>query len=216
MKLPAFAGGTLTALKWLAVVLMVADHVDWLLLDNALGVHASLGRLVFPVFGWVIAYNLARPGAIDAGVHQRMLVRLAAIGAIAAPAYVYLAGWLPLNIMFTLSLLVAITWAIERGHILLAAAAFAVAGGFVDYQWFGLTFALGVWAAYRFNPAWIIAGLAGLAGLYVVNGNLAALWALPVLALASQLQLQLPRHQFAFYAVYPLHLAVLALAALAA
>lgn len=211
MTLPQYHGGTLTALKWAAVLLMVGDHVDWLLYGSALGIHDTLGRLVFPVFGFVLAYNLARPGAWGRGVHRRLIRRLVLIGTIAAPAYVYLAGLLPANIMFSLALFVGIAALLERGRPLLALLALLACGLFVDYQWPGLVYCLGVWAAYRTGaPLWLAAAAAGLLGLYVINGSHAALWALPLLWLASGLRLDLPRHQLAFYAVYPAHLVVLA------
>lgn len=208
---PVLSGGTLTALKWLAVALMIADHADWLLLDGQLGIHAGLGRLVFPLFGWIIAYNLARPGAWARRVHLRMLKRLVIVGALASPAYVYLAGWLPLNIMFSLAAFVVLAILLELRAYGAALGLLLLSGLLVDYNWLGLGYCLAVWAGYRYGrPAWILAAAAALAGLYTVNGNVFALAALPLLWLASGLRLDLPRHQLAFYAVYPVHLVGLA------
>jgi hypothetical protein len=47
------------------------------------------------------------------------------------------------------------------------------------------------------------------AALHVINGNLWALVALPVVMLATQVNLRVPRHQHWFYVYYPLHLAAL-------
>lgn len=211
--MPRFHGGTLTALKWLAVVLMVADHVDWLLYGSALGIHDSVGRLVFPIFGFVSAYNAARPSALTDGTHGRMLRRMLLVGVLSLPVYVPLAGWYPLNIMFTLALGVWLINAVGRGDrvgVSIAALVGLVAGALVDYQWFGLAYMLAVWGAYArgWSPWWI---LAAAVALWPVNGNLVAVAALLLLWLASGLRLEMPRHQLAFYAVYPLHLAVLAM-----
>lgn len=207
--IPRFHGGTLTALKWLAVALMVADHVDWLLLDSALGLHSGVGRLVFPVFGFIVAYNASRPGAFVDGSQLRMVKRMLLVGALALPVYVPLAGWLPLNIMFTLALAVCVIniLAEEGRHANRNALALALMGGlFVDYQWAGLAYIVAVWGAYarRWSPWWIVAAAASLVA---VNGNFIALAALPLLWLASRLRLDMPRAQLAFYAVYPAHLA---------
>lgn len=215
MVMPEFRGGTLTALKWLAVVLMVVDHVDWLVYGRTLGLHDTLGRLVFPIFGAIVGYNAARPGALLAGAHGRMVRRMLLVGVLATPVYVYLAGWIPLNIMFTLALGVWVCNVLQhdtKGSGFVAVALVLVGGALVDYQWFGLAYIVAVWAAYsrRWSPWWV---LAAAVALVVINGNLVALWALPVLFLVSRLRLQLPRHQLAFYAVYPVHLVGLALAA---
>lgn len=206
--MPQFHGGTLTAIKWASVVLMVLDHLDGFVYGGALGLHATVGRLVFPVFGFLLAYNAARPRALLDGVHGRMMWRTLLVGVLALPVYVPLAGWYPLNIMFSLALGVLVINACAHGDRfgLVVVGLFAlVAGAFVDYQWFGLAYMLAVWGAYArgWSPWWI---LAGAVSLWPINGNLVAVLALPLLWLASQLRLDLPRHQLAFYAVYPAHL----------
>ena len=47
------------------------------------------------------------------------------------------------------------------------------------------------------------------AALWFINRNLWALAALPVLFLASRVDVRVPRLRWAFYAYYPLHLASL-------
>lgn len=215
--MPRFQGGTLTALKWLAVTLMVADHVDWMLYGGALGIHVGLGRLVFPVFGFIVAYNAARPGALLDGTHSRMVRRMLLVGLVATPVYGYLVGWLPLNIMFTLALGVFICNYLAHGSRELAfwaVLAGVVVGLVVDYQWPGLAFMVAVWGAYArgWSPLWI---LAAVCSLWLINGNLVAVLALPLLWLASHVHVRLPRHQVAFYLVYPAHLVALALSAAA-
>ncbi|MFN7835813.1 MAG: TraX family protein [Burkholderiaceae bacterium] len=113
------ADGTLEALKWLGLVLMTCDHVNKYLLNDTMPVLFDLGRLVAPLFVFVLAFNLARPDTALRGVYQRTMARLATFGLLATPAFVALgglfAGWWPLNILFTLLVLTAALFFLERG-----------------------------------------------------------------------------------------------------
>lgn len=213
---PAFSGGALAALKWLALVAMTVDHVDAFVFQRTLG--TDVGRLVFPVFAFVLAYNLARP-SVDAEARRRILQRLVLFGLAALPFHALLAaqlgGWWPLNIMLTFAAVVAVVDAIERGAQLQAAGVFLVAGAVVEYWWPGLAFALAVWWLYK-APAGAqdlplrLAGVLGWCGaLGLANGSHWALVALPLLVLASRVPVELPRLRWAFYAYYPVHLAAL-------
>src|SRR5471032_1823847 len=55
------AEGSLEAIKWAALILMVFDHTNKYLYAERLPVVFQLGRIVMPIFGFVLAYNLARP-----------------------------------------------------------------------------------------------------------------------------------------------------------
>src|SRR5277367_6285135 len=105
----AMADGSLEAIKWAALVLMVFDHVNKYLYAEKLPVIFQLGRIVMPMFGFVLAYNLARPDALARGVHGRMMYRLTLMGLAASPMCIILNGmfvtesaWWPLNILFML------------------------------------------------------------------------------------------------------------------
>jgi hypothetical protein len=54
------ANGSLEALKWLALLLMLGDHVNKYLLHDAVPVLFDAGRLVMPIFAVVLGYNLGR------------------------------------------------------------------------------------------------------------------------------------------------------------
>src|SRR5277367_1315087 len=69
----AMADGSLEAIKWAALVLMLFDHVNKYLFAEKLPVIFQCGRIVMPMFGFVLAYNLARPDAFAKGVHGRMM-----------------------------------------------------------------------------------------------------------------------------------------------
>jgi len=102
--------------------LMVFDHVNKYLYAEKLPVIFQLGRIVMPMFGFVLAYNLARPDALARGVHGRMMYRLTLMGLAASPMCIILNGmfvtasaWWPLNILFMLLLVVSLTYLIDRG-----------------------------------------------------------------------------------------------------
>lgn len=207
------ADGTLEALKWLGLVLMALDHVNKYLLGGTWPELYMLGRLVMPIFGFVLAYNLARPHALASGVHARVMTRLLIFGALATPPFVGLVGWWPLNILFMLLLATALIWLLaqDRGLARLAAAVlFLFAGAFVEFWWFGVAYCVAAWAFCR-HPSLGRALLLCLATLSLssVNRNLGALAALPLLWAASQVQISLPRSRWVYYAFYPGHLALI-------
>lgn len=204
------ADGTLEALKWFAVILMVLDHANKFLLGGSNATLFDLGRTVMPVFGFVLMYNLARPGALAAGVHLRVMQRLLAFGVLATPVFVALVGWWPLNILFMLLLSTGLVWLIERGgagRIALAVVAFLVAGAIVEFWWFGVLSCLGAWAyAKRPNVLRFALWALALATLWTVNRNFAALAVLPLIWTAARVEIPLARHRWVFYGFYPVHL----------
>ena len=233
LELPQFSAGSLSVLKWLALVLMTLDHIDAAFFGRSLGWPTQLGRLVFPIFGFVLAYNLARPQARASGTIDRTLQRLTLFAAFAlAPHWLLFGeayGFPVLNVIFTFAAFVLIVGQVEKQTAAgwLAAGAIFVAGGaLVEYWWPGLLFCLAVYWAYRGPLAvvaiehvgdwWSVTGrwaplavLAAACSLSIANGTHAALWALPVIWLASGLDVELPRLRWAFYAYYPIHLGAL-------
>jgi TraX protein len=214
------ADGTLEALKWVALVLMVFDHVNkYFYAEELPGVY-PFGRIVMPIFGFVLVYNLARPDALERGVHRRMVRRLVLWGLVASPVVITLNStvihqhpWWPLNILFTLSLVVALIALIERGgplRYVTAAALFGVTGVFVEYLWMGVLACLGAWVFCRqASSVTLLLWFLGTLSLTVVNGNAWALAAMPLVWVASKVICQVPRSKWLFYAFYPAHLAVL-------
>ena len=93
---------------------------------------------------------------------------------------------------------------------LVAAAVVVIVGGALsEFWWPGLAVCLLAWAYCR-RPAWLTLALwiGALASLYVINRNLWALAALPLIFAAGQARLNLPRGRLGFYVYYPAHLAV--------
>ncbi len=198
-------------LKWLAVILMTGDHVAKVIYGGYVPGLSEAGRVAFPLFALVMAYNLAQPGA-DVGKSVR---RLALWGVIAQPVHALAFGyWLPLNILLTFALCAAAVHAVnQRGWVALAAFGFAalVLPAFVDYQWFGVWFVLLAYFAFREkSPAALIAAFVPLC---VFNGNLWALVAIPVAVSLSRASWPVPRGRWAFYGYYVAHLACIGLLA---
>lgn len=209
----ALSSGDVEALKWLALVLMTLDHINTFLYSGAFPAIFKMGRVAMPLFGFVLAYNLARPGTLEQGVYGRAMRRLALFGLLASPAFVALVGWWPLNIMFTLLLAVVLMYLLESGgrwRVLSAIVLLGVCGTFVEFRWFGVLFCLAAWW-YCKRPGWfsLLIWIAVAASLYAINKNLWAMAALPVIFAASYCSFRMPRLRYMFYAYYPIHLTVL-------
>jgi hypothetical protein len=213
----AAGDGALEAIKWLALVLMTGDHVNKYLFNGTREWLFDCGRIAMPLFVFVLAYNLARPGAIVRGAYHRTVWRLLVIGCLTMPVFVALgslvAGWWPLNIMFTLAAVAGMLLLLERRTVagqVCATGMFLAAGAMVEFWWPALALGLAVWLYCR-RPSWVAIGLAAaaLAGLWYVNGNLWALVAVPIVLGASGADLNVPRLRWVFYSYYPAHLVVL-------
>lgn len=87
-------------LKWLAIISMAVDHVSEHLL-NGYQPGRAMGRLAFPLFAMLIAYNYAH--FYQGRFPTKYISRLLFFGLLAQVAYVTF-GLERLNIMTTLSL----------------------------------------------------------------------------------------------------------------
>lgn len=209
--------GTLEALKWIAVVLMLGDHVDAVLLDRTSPVLYELGRIAFPLFTYVFAVNLARPGTDWQATYRRVMRRLLLLALLSVPFSVLAFeryNLLPANILFTLAAGMALVWCIRRNDIptaLLGSATFLLSGALVEFYWPGLIVVVAFWVmcAYRGWAAYAFA-LASVALLCLLNQNLFAFLVFPVIALVAWWKPNVPRLRWAFYIFYPTHLALLA------
>ncbi len=207
------ANGCIEALKWLALVLMTIDHINKFLFEGQIPYMFEVGRLAMPIFGFVLAYNLARSEAMLNGVHLRAMQRLFVFGLLASPFFIPMAGWWPINIIFMLLIVTYIIYLLETGsqsNIWLCIIVFIAGGIFVEFFWFALAYCLAAWW-YCKSPN-IASGLVWLivtALLSAVNHNAWALAALPVIFLFSYIKIEMPRLRYIFYAYYPAHLALL-------
>lgn len=218
--------GALEAIKWLALILMIGDHVNKYLLGGQVHVLYAAGRLVFPLFAFVFAYNLARPATLAGGAYGRAIKRLAAVAAVASVPFLALGGllygWWPLNILASFLVSAGVMYLAERGgaaRLSLAALLFLGGGLVVEFWWPGIAMTLAAWCFARRQSAaalavWVIATaslgcIPWLLARVPMSLSLWSLAAFPVIALAARMPLRLPRLRWAFYAAYPAHLAVL-------
>lgn len=193
-------------LKWLAVILMTGDHVAKVIYGGYVPGLSEAGRVAFPLFALVMAYNLAQPSA-DVGKSVR---RLALWGVIAQPVHALTFGyWLPLNILLTFSLSALVIYAVERRESSVVVMAAGVLPLVVDYQWAGVGFVLLAWLGFRTRRPLLT--FAAFAPLCVFNGNLWALAAIPVAVALSRATCTVPRGRWAFYGYYVAHLACIGL-----
>ena len=216
------ADGTIEALKWCALLLMTGDHVNKYLFNGTLPYLFEAGRLAMPLFVFVLAYNLARPGPGERSTYRRTMIRLLIFGLLAMPPFLMLGsamkGWFPLNILFTLLTITAVISLIEgarAGSVAAGIAALLVfqwGSGLVEFWWPAVAFGVACWW-YCKTPNWLalVTSLASCSSLFWINGNLWALAALPVVIAASQADLRVPRLRWGFYAYYPTHLIALLL-----
>ncbi|MDT9580602.1 TraX family protein [Stenotrophomonas indicatrix] len=210
-------------LKWLALALMTGDHLVKVFGLGYVPLLSELGRVAFPVFALVMAYNLAQPGADVAKATKR----LALWGLVASPAaYLAFGTVLPLNVLLTFAAAAACIWAYERRKWALAAVLFFGVPFLVDYQWAGVWLVVegwfwfsnygkaqpvrsvfGIWEpTLTVFPFWVWACM-GLLCWY--NGNAWALIAIPVLLLA-EVDWAVPRSGRFFYLYYVGHLVLMA------
>ena len=201
-----YHSGALEALKYLALLSMVADHVNKALFGGAVAWLVPVGRLAFPIFACVMAYNLARSNV----QYGRMLHRLFLVAVIATPFHpVIMGSWLPLNVLFTFFVAVAVIVQLQRREWFWAAVSFAGAL-FVDYQWSGVALVVFAWYFAQRPTWWAAAGvLCSLAGVSLLVGNAWSFAAIPVLLLAQHYAPAVPRLRWFFWAFYPVHLALL-------
>jgi hypothetical protein len=200
------------AIKWAALLCMVVDHIGTVLYNGTIPALNAIGRIAMPSFGIALAYNLARPGALQTGAYRRTLTRLLAVGLIAIPFHVLAlhSTLFGLNIMFAFALAVGAIWAHREGFTFHAVVLVLVGGFFVEFGWFGIMVVIG---AYQFfsNPSRVraLALFGWVLSLGLVNGNQWGVLALPLVWILSVSGIELPRLRWAFYAFYPAHLAVL-------
>lgn len=115
-----FAGAPLDALKGLAAVLMIGDHVDTILLDGHAVALWRLGRVSFPLFCLVTALHLAR-GADPGRYALALLVLAVPTQAVYAAAFPY--GTTEGSILFTLAAgTAAAAWLVRASEIAVHAA----------------------------------------------------------------------------------------------
>lgn len=224
---PRLSSGQQEALKWLAFGSMLAEHTLRVFVDFEFHPGVAVGRLAFPTFCFLIAYNIAVRGVEP----TRYILPLGVTGLLTQPLYVWLwrdSGVIQLNILFTLLWgvlsIAALKFMLERNW-------YGVLGGSVAAIL--LTLPLSLISEYvLFGPSLLVAFYVFLkvptrttlascvAGACLVNFNLPPV--LMLIAGAAALlpvcwgglgmeQRRVPR--LTFYLLYPGHLLLLGVAA---
>ncbi|MDO5602340.1 MAG: TraX family protein [Oscillospiraceae bacterium] len=207
------------ALKLLAAVSMLIDHIGMILLPQY-GFLRILGRLAFPIFAFLIAEGCRytrRP--------LRYLTNLFVLSLVCQAGSVIGDGRWTLCVPCSFFLGAAVLLCVRQaylpgkagrrwGYALLGAAAAAAAFGLavsagIDYGFIGVLLPLSAGLTYKRWPRLILFGV-GLAALSLAQGGIQfyGLLALPFLALYNGERGKLPLKWF-FYIFYPVHLALL-------
>jgi hypothetical protein len=219
---PHWTDGQLEALKWIAVASMFIDHFGRHLFDwSQESIVFGAGRLAFPLFVLVLGCNLARPGDRAARA-ARTTVRLAIACAVSTPAAIWARGEPQLvNVFGTLAIGAALCWVLATtGHLAWRAALcglLCAAANHVEFDVMGacLVPAIYLWRAHDRREAAAFAAVLFLALAHLngsfggPNGYLGTLTVLPVAWAVAHLPLRVPRMRWLFYAIYPLHLALI-------
>lgn len=212
--------GSNEALKWIALGLMTGDHINKYLCNSSMTILYDAGRIAAPLFLFVIAYNMARAGSMENGAHERTMKRLAIFGIISTPIFIALgnliAAWWPLNIMFTLLASVAAIYLFERGKYWSGVLTLAAGGFLAEFSLPAIGLCISTYSYFKrpswFRPTWFVL-LIGAACSFLlcilVNKNLWAFGAIPLILAAAKFDFKVPRAKWFFYAYYPAHLLII-------
>jgi len=119
----AVAHPRIDLLKLIAIVAMVVDHLNTIWFAPGYPAWRAIGRLAFPLFAFVLAFNFVRHTRHPA----RFVGRLFLWGLVSQLFYEYAFGGGQLNILFTLALGLGYAAAFRAGPWALAGTGFAVA-----------------------------------------------------------------------------------------
>lgn len=225
---PRLDSGQQEVVRWFAMLCMVIDHVGAALLpaDTAQPLR-FIGRIAWPLFAFLMAYNVAVRG-VDPTRYLRPLLLWALVAQL--PHYL-LFGSFRVSILGTLFLAAsALTLLLRAGIGPTGATApltnrlapqYLVAGlvgvwllaSYVEYGQMGVALVLALWWALGGGGAvaWAAAIAATALANYPWSNWPGALLALPVMFLAGRLPLRLPRSGRLPWLFYPVHLTVLVL-----
>jgi hypothetical protein len=194
---------------------MLLDHLYSFLNIQELKFFYPLGRLSMPLFAFALSYGLAiqKNKYFSLSTIKRILI----FGLISSAPYIALgnvmSGWWPLNIMFTFllsAIIISILSSTIKQRYFIALILFVIGGAFVEYAWAGIALTVSFWWFVK-REDWISLSLIILSMIMLnnFNHNLWAALALPIIYLASKINLSIPRIKHFFYYVYPIQLSVI-------
>jgi TraX protein len=218
LTLPRLSGGAQDALKLIALGAMLLDHTNKIVLNESAPALSWIGRLAFPLFAFLIAYNLEKR-SVDP---RRYALPLLISGLISQPFFAAAFHVPRVNIFFTLLLGIAL-WHLHRilekrdygWSIWLVGLVFVGLNWWTDYPILGCVI-IPVWAAILRNPTglnWLIWGFVTLCLNFFLPESYVALLTVPLILLLAQVLKDhlrlLTRERFLAYGFYPIHLLLL-------
>lgn len=208
-------------LKWLALGCMLLDHINTFLLNMAYEPLYVAGRIAAPVFIIVLACNL---GGKKTQTTNAVIARLTTFACIAAvPHALLIAGFFPMNIMFTLLIMAfVIKFITERSipqiaSVLVILYVLLTYSEITEFSWAAIGLGVSVWSfaisrGVATKSAYLIVAVFFLYQFSYFNGNYWSLLAVPIIAVSHYLNITLPRIKYLFYVAYPLHLFLIVVA----
>jgi hypothetical protein len=196
------------AIKWLAFLLMVGDHVARYAVPGLGPVPWLAGRLVFPLFAIALGVGVARRHEL-----RDVVVRLVLWGCLAQAAMMFAVPQVrALNVLFTFAVGSGVVQlARAQGRVVARALGFVallVASCAVEYGPIGCALiAASIWAARRHvdgarHLPSTVALCAAVVCLWPINGTPVAVLALPVAWALLRWPIELPRVPRLFYRGY--------------
>ena len=213
-----------TGLKGLAAASMVVDHVGVALLPQ-LWLLRCVGRLAFPIYAFFLAQGFRYTKS-----RAKYLARLAGFALLSEIPFDYMVygqafAWQGQNVMFTLALALLALACLEKGGWWMTGAVaccLAAEALRTDYGSFGVLLPVtsfylwprgkGLWALVFLAMCWLWE-FAPIPGTPVPMEALGVAAALPLALYHGGRGTEGPVVRWGFYAVYPLHMGVLALIA---
>ncbi len=218
LALPRLSGGAQDALKLIALATMLLDHTNKTVLHESAPALSWIGRLAFPLFAFLIAYNLEKRDVYP----RKYVLPLLISGLISQPFFAAAFHVPRVNIFFTLILGIGLWYAHrtleERGYgwgIWLVGLVFIGINWWTDYPILGCVI-IPVWAALLRNPTglnWLIWGFVTLCLNFFLPESYVALLVTPLIIFVAEAMRNRPRlfkrERFLMYAFYPVHLSAL-------
>ena len=214
--IPRLDSGQQETLRWLAIATMVTDHVGAVLLPVPEAEPLRfVGRVAWPLFAFLMAYNVAARG-VDP---RRYLRPLLVWGAVAQLPHYLAFDVFVVSILGTLFLAACALTLIQAGserrvppaYLPIGLVGVTLLSTQVEYGPVGVALVIAFWWAVRSGAivAWLLA--AGVTALvnYPWSNWPGALLALPLILLAANAPLRLPRSGRLPWLFYPAHLTVL-------
>jgi hypothetical protein len=196
------------ALKWLAAILMVLDHVNSFLLGGRWAWAHDLGRAVFPIYAWIVAAGFAR-GTFARSV--RSMFQMVCLGVCLTPLIWWLRGDHALNVLVLFACCGWLVLCWDGGRVLAMLPALVVAN-YCEFGLPGLAVVLcGVFAWRSGAASGFLLYVAAVGLLELVNGSAWALLGAALVGVARWLPVSVRRVRGVFFGFYAGHLALLGL-----